>query len=83
MSDITTSGFEITLELTFSYIVSLSVSEKVSGVAIFASKLAAREKNRVTWMVRVFEPRVLHVSATYGSVRRRLELKEPACKRLH
>ena len=83
MSDITTSGFEITLELTFSYIVSLSVSENVSGVAIIASKLAAREKNRVRWMVRVFEPGVLHVSATYGNVRRRLELKEASCKRLH
>ena len=54
VSDITTSGFEVTLELTFSYIVSLSVSENVSGVAIFASKLAAREKNRVRWIVRVF-----------------------------
>ena len=48
------SGFEVTLELTFSYIVSLSVSENVSGVAIFASKLAAREKNRVRWIVRVW-----------------------------
>ena len=31
------SGFEVTLELTFSYIVSLSVSENVSGVAIIAA----------------------------------------------
>ena len=37
VSDITTSGFEVTLELTFSYIVSLSVSENVSGVAIIAA----------------------------------------------
>ena len=36
------SGFEITLELTFSYIVSLPVSENVSGVAILAPLFAMK-----------------------------------------